>query len=203
MIKALIGNGGHAREVMAQMNDKSMIRFVDDQYYDNKNKNVKPISQFDSSKYEVLVAIGDSKTRHDIVRKLPEETKYFTFVHHTALILGQEDIVIGEGTFIGAYSILTTNIKIGKHSLLNRFNQIGHDTVCGDYLSMMPGSVLSGNIIIGHNFYMGTNSSVKEKIKICNDVTLGINAAVVKNISEPGTYIGVPVKKLNHDSHTL
>ena len=34
MIKALIGNGGHAREVMAQMGIK-LFRFVDDQYMDN------------------------------------------------------------------------------------------------------------------------------------------------------------------------
>ena len=34
MIKALIGNGGHAREVMAQMGIK-LFRFVDDLYMDN------------------------------------------------------------------------------------------------------------------------------------------------------------------------
>ena len=32
MIKALIGNGGHTREVMAQMNQR-LIRFVDDEYW--------------------------------------------------------------------------------------------------------------------------------------------------------------------------
>jgi serine acetyltransferase len=43
---------------------------------------------------------------------------------------------------------------------------------------------------------MGTNSSVREKIKISNDVIVGMNAAVVKNIEESGTYVGVPVKKI-------
>lgn len=46
-----------------------------------------------------------------------------------------DNIEISEGSFIGAYSILTTNVKIGKHSILNRGNHIGHDCRIGDYFS--------------------------------------------------------------------
>ena len=35
----------------------------------------------------MMVAIGDSKNRFDIVQLLPKETIYFTFIHPTALIL--------------------------------------------------------------------------------------------------------------------
>ena len=106
------------------------------------------------------------------------------------------NIEIGEGSFIGAYSILTTNIKLGKHTLLNRGNHIGHDTVCDDYLTMMPNSVLSGNVNVNKCVYFGTNSSVREKINICNDVVIGLNAGIVKDIKESGVYVGVPVKKI-------
>ena len=67
MKKAIIGYGGHAREVMAQMG-KKLICFVDDQFV---CKNTKPLSEFDEKKFKVIVAIGDSKKRHDIVQKLP------------------------------------------------------------------------------------------------------------------------------------
>lgn len=90
--------------------------------------------------------------------------------------------------------MLTTGIKIGKHSILNRGNQVGHDSQIGDYFSAMPGSIVSGNVTIGNNVYLGTNSSVKEKISICDKVTIGSNGTVVKNIITPGTYGGVPVK---------
>mgnify|MGYP003334056057 CR=1 FL=1 len=141
-----------------------------------------------------MVAISDPKIRYDIVQKLPEGTKYFTFIHPTALIM--DDIEIGEGSFIGAYSILTTNIKIGKHSILNRNNQIGHDSVIGDYFTTAPGVQISGNGTIGNRVYFGTRSCVKQKITICDDVTIGMNAGVVKNIIEPGIYIGTPAKKI-------
>jgi UDP-3-O-[3-hydroxymyristoyl] glucosamine N-acyltransferase len=106
------------------------------------------------------------------------------------------DIEIGIGSFIGAYSILTTNIKIGSHAILNRGNHIGHDSNIGDYFSAMPGAIVSGNVTIYDLVYMGTNSSIKEKISVHSLTTIGSNAAVVKDIEEPGVYVGVPVKKI-------
>lgn len=195
MKKALIGAGGSAREIKAQMCISDMICFVDDIFWKPNLDNILPLSKFNPSEFEVLITLGSSKDRLQISKKLPVNTKYFTFIHPTALILDDKN-EIGEGTFIGAYSILTTNIKIGKHCLLNRSNHIGHDSICGNFLSMMPSSIISGNCIIGDNFYIGTNSSIKEKIKICESVTVGLNSGVVKNICTPGVYAGCPVKKI-------
>lgn len=189
---ALFGYGGHAREVAAQMK-MDVTFFVDDQY---ANEFAKPISEFDPSEYYMMVAVADCRDRFDIVQKLPRETKYFTFIHPTTLIM-DKDVEIGIGSFIGAYSILTTNIKIGSHAILNRGNHIGHDSNIGDYFSAMPGAIVSGNVTIYDLVYMGTNSSIKEKISIHSFSTIGSNATVVKDIEEPGVYVGVPVKKLN------
>ena len=186
---ALFGNGGHAREVAAQLN-KEVTFFVDDEF---SNESAKPISDFKPENYLMMVAVANSKEREKIVKRLPSNTKYFTFVHPTVLSM-DNNIEIGEGSFIGAYSILTTNIKVGKHSILNRGNQIGHDTIIGDYFSAMPGAIVSGNVILGENVYMGTNSSIREKIQVCSNVTIGSNATVVKNIITSGTYVGVPGK---------
>jgi sugar O-acyltransferase (sialic acid O-acetyltransferase NeuD family) len=194
MKKALIGAGGFAREIKAHMGDITIKCFVDDQYWKENNEFIFPLSQFNPYEYEVIVAIGDSKDRYDIIQRLPKETQYYTFIHPTALIL--DNVEIGEGSFIGAYSILTTNIKIGKHALLNRANHIGHDTIIGDFFSIMPGAIISGNVRIYDCVYIGTNSSIKEKISIHSFVTIGLNTGVVKSIKEPGTYIGTPSIKI-------
>ena len=191
MKKALYGYGGHAREIASQIG-KEVTFFVDDQYSNNV---AKPISSFDPTQYHMMVAVGDSKDRFEMVQKLPKETEFFTFIHPTALIL-DNNVEIGEGSFIGAYSILTTNIKIGKHTLLNRGNQIGHDTTIGDYFSAMPGVIISGNCKIHDYVYIGTNASIRQKISIHSLSTIGMNAAVVKDIESPGVYAGVPAKKI-------
>lgn len=190
MKKVLIGDGGHAREVMAQMGVK-LDRFVDDKYVSNDTF---PLSKLDPEKHEVMIAIADSKSRFDISQRLPKGIKFFTFVHPTSLIM--DNVEIGEGSFIGCYSILTTNIKIGSHSILNRANHIGHDCRIGNFFSAMPGVIVSGNVTIQDLVYIGTNSSIKEKIKICDLTTIGLNSGVVKDINKSGVYVGTPVIKI-------
>ena len=189
MKKALIGAGGHAREVMIQMG-LQLTCFVDDKYITNDTNTV-PLSLFNPEEYAVIVAIANSKDRYDVVQRLPKETKYFTWVHPTAMVM-DNNIEIGEGSFIGAYSILTTNIKLGKHSILNRNNHIGHDCLIGDYFSAMPGAIVSGNVTIYDCVYLGTNSSIKEKLTIVSGCTIGLNSGVVKDIKYSGTYGGTP-----------
>ena len=191
MKRALVGYGGHAREVMSQMGVK-LTCFVDDEYV---VEGTLPLSKFNPKEYELMVAVADSKDRFDIVQRLPKETKYFTWVHPTALIMS-DDVEIGEGSFIGAYSILTTNIKIGKHAILNRGNHIGHDCKIGSYFSAMPGAIVSGNVTIYDLVYMGSNSSIREKLSVHSLTTIGMNSSVVKDIEYPGTYVGCPSKMI-------
>lgn len=186
---AIFGYGGHAREVAKQIN-RPVDFFVDDEFAKDF---VLPISTFNPQVYEIMIAVAEPKIRKEIVEKLPENTKYFTFIHPTAQIMAK-DVKIGEGSFIGANSILTTNIELGKHSILNRGNHIGHDCVIGDYFSAMPGAIVSGNVNIGEQVYLGTNSSVIEKIQIVSNVKVGANSTVVKNIITGGVYVGVPAK---------
>jgi sugar O-acyltransferase (sialic acid O-acetyltransferase NeuD family) len=174
---------------MAQMGEK-LPCFVDDAYATDQTV---PLSRFDPEQYEVLVAIGDSVSRRQMVARLPRETRYFTFIHPTALLL--DDVTVGEGSFIGAYSILTAQIQIGRHALLNRGNQVGHDAVAGDFLSLMPGAILSGSVCLGDEVYVGNNGCVREKVAICSGVTLGMGAMVVADIHESGTYVGVPARR--------
>ena len=188
---ALFGYGGHAREAACQI-EQEVTFFVDDKY---ANDVAKPISEFNPEEYMIIVAVADSKDRADIVAKLPKETKYFTFIHPSVHIM-DDNIQVGVGSFIGANSILTTNIKLGNHTLLNRGNHIGHDSVAGDFFSMMPNAVVGGNVTLGDNVYLGSCSNIREKINITSDVLIGMNAAVVKDITESGTYVGVPTQKI-------
>lgn len=191
---ALFGYGGHAREVAAQMcKDVNITFFVDDIY---AKGNVKPISEFEPKKYLMMVAVADSKDRAEIVSKLPKETEYFTFIHPTAQIMS-DDVIIGEGSFIGANSILTTNIRMGNHAILNRGNHIGHDCIIGNYFSAMPGAIVSGNVHIGNRVYLGTNSSIIEKKYLLHDIKIGANSSVIRDIKLGGTYVGSPARKLN------
>jgi sugar O-acyltransferase (sialic acid O-acetyltransferase NeuD family) len=184
---AIYGFGGHAREVAAQIN-KPIDFFVDDEYL---NEHTHPISAFNPKTHLMMVAVSNSHDRFSMAQRLPKSTRFFSFIHPSAQVFSK-NIQIGAGSFIGANCILTTEIQIGDHALLNRGNQIGHDAVIGDFFSAMPGAIVSGNVTIGDRCFLGTLSSINEKLSLCNDAIIGAQAAVVKPIRRPGTYVGVP-----------
>lgn len=198
--RALIGAGGHAREVMSIINRNfpkiSPINymFVEDEYYKHGEDYICPLSNFNPELYEVMVAIGDPIVRERIVNSLPKETQFFTYIDPTVIMLSNSSI--GKGTYIGPNSIITTNVRVGDHALINRGCQIGHDAIMLGYVSMMPGSIISGGCRVHDRVYLGTNSSIKEDTIVCSDVTIGLNAGVIKDINKPGTYIGTPAKKI-------
>lgn len=198
MKKGIIGAGGFGREVYWSLNSSEREGckfFVDDEYFVGGHEDILPISQFDPNEYEVVIAVGDPLSRQKIAESLPIETKYFTHIHPSVIILAP-GIQIGEGSVICVGTVITTNVILGKHTHLNLQTTIGHDCKIGDYFTTAPGAKISGNCEIGNRVYFGTNASVRQKISICDDVTIGLNAGVVKDIMEPGTYAGVPVKKI-------
>jgi len=198
MKKGIIGAGGFGREIYWSLNPterNNTVFFVNDEYWDGSDEKILPLSLFETDKYEVIVAIADPKHRQRIVDNLPKKTKFFTHIHPTAQIHG-EDVIIGEGSIICAGTIITTNVKIGKHAHINLITTIGHDCVIGKYFTTAPGVQISGNETIGDRVYFGTRSCIKEKLKVCDDVIIGMNSGVVKTITEPGTYIGTPAKKI-------
>jgi len=192
MKKVLIGYGGFCREILADLGYKLKC-FVDDEFH--KEGETYKLSDFNADEYEALVVVGDPKLRKSIVDNLPKETKFWNYISKHAIIM-DELKSIGVGNIICAGTIITTNVSIGNHVQLNLSTTIGHDTVISNYVTTAPDVSISGNVNIGDCVYLGTKSSVREKITICSNTTFGLNCGIVSNITEIGTYVGTPCKKI-------
>jgi sugar O-acyltransferase (sialic acid O-acetyltransferase NeuD family) len=203
----IVGAGGFGREVLCCLIDKiastnleieeiACFMVSDEDFKETKIMGINVISQsmFDPALYNVVIAIGDPTSRKRVVNNLPTQTTYTSIIHPSAVI--SDWVEIGEGCIITAGTILTCNIKIGKHAHLNLHTTIGHDCIIGDFFTSAPAANISGNCHFGDCVYFGTNSAVREGVKICDNVTIGMGAVVVKDIIEEGVYIGNPLKKL-------
>lgn len=203
----IYGTGGFGREVLCLIKDilslenksiKDEVFFlVDDEYFTDEIIMGIPVikrSLFKVDEYNVTVAVGDPKLKKKIIDSMPKSTTYSTLIHPKSII--SDWVKVEEGSIITAGCILTCNIEIGKHCHLNLNTTIGHDCIIGNYVTTAPSVNVSGRCILGDEIYLGSNSAVREKISICNDVTIGMGGIVVKSIIEPGTYIGNPLKKL-------
>lgn len=151
-------------------------------------------NEVDTTAYQVIIAISDPHIRAKIVNRLPTHQIYHTLIHPSAVI--SDWVTIGEGSILTAGVVLTTQIELGKHAQLNLQTTIGHDCKIGDYFTTAPGAKINGNNTIGHHVYMGTNAITKQGIQIVSNVTVGMGAVVLKDIQEPGVYIGCPAQKI-------
>ena len=55
---------------------------------------------------------------------------------------------------------------------------------------------ISGNIILGSRVLIGTGAQILQGLTICDDTIVGAGAVVTKNITEPGTYVGIPARRI-------
>ena len=205
----IAGTGGFSKEVLCLIRDlgwyNDVIGFIepDDVLKSKKfptkilGKPIFPYSSIDPTKHCVTIAIGDSKVREKITNQLPVQIEYISLIHPTAVI--SDWVQIGEGAIICAGTIITCDIKIGKHSQFNLNTTIGHDCSLGDFFTSAPNVNISGNCKFEEHVYFGTSSCVKQGISICKNVTVGMGAIVTKDIFTPGIYIGNPAKLMTKE----
>lgn len=201
----IYGYGGFAREVAAFLPKeiKYYTFVVDDEYYKGSLSNSEDVVRYsefidDWDDEDITIAIGDPHTRMAIANKLFKHGAIYKSLHLRKSLFGlrRSTVLIRNGNIFCPGSILTTDIKIGEHNHFNLNSTIGHDCVIGSFNTFSPGANISGNVKIGNLCYFGTNSAVKEGVSICDNVTIGMGAVVLNDITEPGTYVGVPCKKI-------
>ena len=192
---AIIGNGGFAREVACNLKKYSYNFYVNKSFITKENINtVGAIEDINFDKSKILLCIGDPVIRKKIVDSLPKNVNYMTYIDKYALILNKETVNIGVGSIITSGCLLTTNINIGKFTVINLNTTIGHDTTIGNFVTVSPGVNISGNVNIGNNNFYGSNVSIRDNVTICDNVIVGMGSTVLKNIQIPGTYFGSPLK---------
>ena len=66
----------------------------------------------------------------------------------------------------------------------------------GDYCHIAVGARVAGTVRLGDNVWLGAGATIKNNVTLCADCIIRAGAVVVKDIKEPGTYVGVPAKKI-------
>ena len=206
----IIGAGGFAKEVLELIIDIEVAKkftafsYINDVCFAEPDKvwkkrkiygvNVIPESKIDFKKTIIVVGVGDSDIRSKIIKKLPKYTKFMTLIHPNAKVSKFSDV--GDGCIICDGSIISCDVNIKNHTIINNNATIGHDNNIGEFFTASPGVNISGYCTIGDRVYFGANSCIKERLTVCDDVLIGMGGVVVKNITKSGVYVGNPVKKI-------
>ena len=145
---------------------------------------------------EGLICVGSPLIKEQIDKSFAPYVQYINYISKTAICTSKID---SEGVILNPGSTTTINVTLGNHVLIQNNSVVGHDCSIGDYSTISPLAVIGGHTSIGKRCYIGSGAFIKEKLYICDDVIIGGNASVVKDIDVPGTYVGVPAKLLRKD----
>ena len=198
----IFGAGGFAREVFCLIADLEregeVAGFLEADHawraHELLGIPVLPESVFDPAKHTAVLAVGDPGLRERIARGLPRDTEFETLIHPS--VVASRWIEIGEGAVICAGTVLTCDIRLGRHVHLNLRTTVGHDVVTGDFVTVSPGSNISGKVTLGHRVFLGSGACIRQEITLGDDIVIGMGGVVVTDLHEAGTYVGNPVRKI-------
>lgn len=142
-----------------------------------------------------VCAVGSSNVRKKIIEKLKDTSvKFATLVDPS--VLYSNSVKIGEGAIVCAGTIITVDVNIGDHVIVNLDCTIGHDAVIDDFVTIYPSVNVSGNVLIGECSELGTGTQIIQGKKVISNTIIGAGAIVFKDCLESGTYVGSPAKKI-------
>ncbi len=210
----IIGASGFGREVawlVERINKKTqewdLIGFIDDNISIQENVingyrvlgTTNNIKDYPEAYY--VCAIGSSKVRSMIIEKVTQENPNIRFATLIDPTVEMSDLVeIGEGTIICAHTIITVNISIGKHVIINLDCTIGHDAVLKDFVTLYPSVNVSGASNIGKAVEMGTGMQIIQGKSIGDNSIIGAGAIVIRDIPERCTAVGNPARPIKYNN---
>lgn len=207
----IMGAGGFARELAAEITNSmphSMAMADGIVMFDDVNPS--PLAEYPiimsldlpaekMARYGsriVFIGVGTPSARKAMWNKIDNgKFNATTFVSKHASLLGE--VFVSAGCCIMAGVRITTNVRIGRGTLINLNSTVGHDVVIGGFCDICPSVSISGNCTIGNEVFIGTGATILPNITIGNNAVIGAGAVVTKDVLDNTTVMGIPAKEIN------
>lgn len=197
----LMGASGHGKVTadIVRASEDQVFGFLDDGYKGGSFcgypilGNTADYRNFPDARF--LVSIGNAAVRKRIVEGMTE-VRWYTAIHPSAVVsaMGTE---LGEGTVVMANAVINPGARIGRHCIINTGAIVEHDNIVEDFAHISVGTKLAGNVHIGSGTWVGVGAVVSNNLSVCSGCLIGAGAVVVRDITEPGTYVGVPARRIS------
>lgn len=144
----------------------------------------------------VVCAVGSAKIRKTIIKKLKKNANVNFATLIDPSVMRSERVDIGEGSIICAGTIITVDISIGSHVIINLDCTIGHDDIIHDFVTIYPSVNVSGSVVVGECVELGTGMQIIQGKSIGRESIIGAGAVVIRDIPEKCVAVGSPAKPI-------
>ena len=200
----VVGAGGHGKVVADAAGETGrwdQIAFLDDGYPELLSARqewpvlgkVNQALEFLNRYSDIVIAIGDNFLRVQLLRYFAEAGFNLPVIVHPAAF-ASKDAILEPGSVLFAQAAVNAGAKASFGCIINTGATVDHDCVLGEGVHLSPGVHLGGTIRIGKYSWLGIGASVINQLVIGENVIIGAGAAVISNIEDNVTAVGVPAK---------
>ena len=203
---AIIGAGEFGKQVLqiASTQKKYVpVGFFDDFYQEEKFRDIDVLGKIDDvetmyrqDKFDYLfISIGYNHLgfKQELTERF-SSIPFATIIHPTVTI--EDSAEIAEGVLIYANAYIGPGVKLSKGCVVNVYTYLPHDNLIKECTFLSGGIDMGGKVDVGERSFVGIGVTVTDNINICDDVFVGAGTVVIKDIDEPGTYVGCPARKI-------
>ena len=205
----LVGAGGFGREVLWLLREQNelterynILGFVDDSNSSGGRVDLPILGDTQwlanyGSKICAVICVGSPKARKAIYDRI-KGNPHILFPTIVADDVRRSDsVTFGQGCIICMSTILTINITVNDFVIANLDCTVGHDAIIGDFVTLYPSVNVSGGVRIGDCAEIGTGVNIIQGINICENTIIGAGAVVIRDITNTGTYAGIPARRID------
>lgn len=145
----------------------------------------------DKTKYQYIVSESMLSKRKPIVDYIDQHNlDLVTYIHDSVVLSNFATPQIGAGSFIFPLTSILSNSVIGRHCIIGAQSHIGHYCNIGNNTQLRPGCMITGKSSIGNNCMLNAGVAVTNNVNVADDIELMAFSQVIKDLTEPGKYIG-------------
>lgn len=140
-----------------------------------------------------IVAVGGIELRRRLIDEAAacgSAGRFVTVVHPSSAV--SRLARVGAGVYVGAGAVINARAVIGDHAIINTGAIVEHDCNVGANVHVAPGAVLGGGTKVGADTLIGIRACTIPLISIGAGCTVGAGAALVRDVGEGVTVVGVP-----------
>jgi len=208
----LVGARGFGREALAWLEGARVLRkgeavaarfagFLDDdptqaQPYGLADRLAGPAEAARAGERDLyLITLGDSAPRMRYAETIAARGGRFATLIHETVIVGPR-CSIGAGTMLCPRAVITTDVVVGEHVLINIAATIGHDARIGDGCTVSSHCDVTGGVVIEEGAMLGSHACVLPGVTIGARSVVGAGSVAIADVAPGATVMGVPARRV-------
>lgn len=204
----IVGAGGFGREVLDVIEAVNVLEptwnflgFLDDGSPDEellarrRAEHLGPSAGLADIDAHYVIGVGSGEVRARIDTLAAEVGRRPATLVHPSATIGS-DVELGEGSIVCAQASITTHVTLCRHVHIHVACTVGHDAILEDFVTLLPGVSISGNVTVRQRATVGARAVVLPRLEVGAGAMVGAGAVVVRSVLAGSTMVGVPARQV-------